>query len=75
MTPRPAIPSVKVLSVTVPTVVPSMAPEIVWPLRDSARWCQVPVPSAATLPLASVVIVPLVLLRRIDHAPVSETRR
>jgi hypothetical protein len=27
-------------------------------LRDSARWCQVLVPNAATLPLASVVIVP-----------------
>ena len=62
-----------VVSVTVPTVVPSMAPLIVWPLRVSARWCQVPVPSAATVPLASVVIVPLVLLRKIDHAPVLAT--
>ena len=32
-----------------------------------------PVPSAATVPLASVVIVPLVLLRKIDHAPVLAT--
>ena len=57
-------------SVTVPTVVPLIAAEIVWPLNVSARCCQVPVPGAVTVPLASVVSPPLLLFRTIDQAPV-----
>jgi hypothetical protein len=56
--------------VTVATVVPLIAAVIVAPLKVSARCCQVPVPCAATVPLARVVSVSLVLFRTIDQAPV-----
>jgi len=59
-----------VASVTVATVVPLMAAEMLLPLKVRARCCQVPVPGAVTVPLASVVSVSLVLLRTTDHAPV-----
>ncbi len=55
---------------TVPTVVPLIAAEIVLPLNVSARCCQVPVPGAVTEPLASVDRPPALLFRTIDHAPV-----
>ena len=70
---RPPAPDVE--SVTVPTVVPLMVAVMVEPLNLSARLCQRPVPSAATVPLARVRTLPLVLLLIIDHDPVGVTRR
>ena len=52
-----------------------MAAVRVLPLSVSDTLCQRPVPRAAMVPLASVRWLPLVLLLRMDHAPLSATRR
>ena len=62
-------------SVTVATVVPLIAAVIVLPLKVSARCCQVPVPGADTVPLASVAGEPLVLSRSTCQAPVLDSCR
>jgi hypothetical protein len=60
--------------VTEPTVLPSMTPLIEAPCMVRDRVCQLPVPSAPMVPLARVVMAPLVLLLSIDQAPVFEAR-
>ena len=62
-------------SVTVVTVAPLIAAVIEAPLKVSARCCQVPVPGAGTVPLASVTGEPLVLSRSSDQAPVLDSCR
>ena len=58
-----------------PTVVPSTVAVMVLPEKPRATVCQRPVPSAVVVPLRSVVVWADVLVRRIDQAPVSLTRR
>src|SRR2546421_685987 len=72
LVPTPTWPVLQALSVTVRTVAPSIVATMVVPENDRPRLCHRLVPSVATVPLAMVVIVLLVSLRRIDHAPVSE---
>ncbi len=71
----PACPIGQVVSVTVPTAVPSICAVIELPENVSAMVCHVLVPSAGRVPLASVVRVAEVLLRWIDQAPVLLTLR
>src|SRR4051794_32173220 len=73
--PIPTWPAGKVLSVTVPSTVPSTEAVMVLPEKPSDSLCQLPVPSADVVPVRSVVFCWLVLFRRIDQAPVSLTRR
>ena len=75
LVPYPTWPAAHVESLAVPTWVPSMVAVMVLPENCRDRLCQRPVPRAATLPLARVVEVLLVLLRWIDQAPLSLTRR
>jgi hypothetical protein len=65
----PTWPTVHTVSVIVATVVLSIAAVIVEPENVSASLCQVLVPSAAAVPLRSVVLVLLTSLRNTDHAP------
>ena len=58
-----------------PTVLPSTETVMVLPLNFIARACQRPVPSPDVLPLARVRWLPLVLLLRMDHDPVSLMRK
>jgi hypothetical protein len=57
--------------VTVATVVPSIAAVIELPWKPSESLCQVPVPGAVTVPLASVVQSQLSSLFSSSQAPVS----
>ena len=63
-----------VVSVTWPMVVPSTLAVIVLPEKPSPIVCHVFSPSPARVPEASVVRVPLLVLRAIDQAPVSLIR-
>src|SRR5262249_36299555 len=67
---NPICPNGNVASVAVPSVPPSSRAVIVLPLNAKEIVCQVLVPSAAAVPLASVVTWFPAVVRRIDHAPV-----
>ncbi len=62
------------VSLTEPTLVPSMPAVMVAPSKARARVCHRPVPSAGTEPLASVVWLGAVSLAMIDQLPWSVTR-
>ena len=75
LVPKPTCPTLHAVSVSVATVVESICAVIVLPEKVSASVCQLPVPSAATVPLRTEVIVLLTSFRKIDHAPVLDARR
>src|SRR5882757_7141203 len=58
-----------------PTVTPSMAAVIAASANVRARVCQRPVPRAATVPLANVLVEPDVVLFTIDQPPLLVARR
>jgi 5-(carboxyamino)imidazole ribonucleotide synthase len=62
------------VSWTVASVLPSILAAIVLPRMSRVSVCHRPRPSAATVPLASVVTVAVVSRLAMDHAPVSLTR-